>query len=62
MVEKTLQSFWLEILGLNVRMIGASSGRAGAMGETTGHAAGHTSFLGPRFGRFVPGSLFLGVF
>ena len=37
----------------------ASSGRAGTMGETTGHATGHTSFLGPRFERFVLGVLFL---
>jgi hypothetical protein len=29
------------------------------MGETTGHATGHTSFLGPRFGGFVLGVLFL---
>jgi hypothetical protein len=34
----------------------ASSGRSGAMGETTGHATGHISFLGPRFGRFVLGA------
>jgi hypothetical protein len=39
----------------------ASSGRAGAKGETTGHATGHTSFLGPSFGRFVLGVLFLAL-
>ena len=31
------------------------------MGETTGHATGHTSFLGPSFGRFVVRFSFLGV-
>ena len=29
----------------------ASPGRAGGIGETTGHAIGHTSFLGANFGR-----------
>jgi len=29
----------------------ACSGRAGAKGETTGHATGYTLFLGPSFGR-----------
>jgi hypothetical protein len=39
----------------------ATSGRASAKGETTGHATGHTSFLGPSFGRFVLGVLFLAL-
>ena len=36
----------------------ASPGRAGGIGETTGHAIGHTSFLGASFGRFVFSSCF----
>jgi len=39
----------------------ASPGRAGGIGETTGHAIGHTSFLGANFGRFVLGVLFLAL-
>jgi hypothetical protein len=39
----------------------ASPGRAGGIGETTGHAIGHTSFLGASFGRFVLGVLFLAL-